>query len=122
MRRLAGVAVVAMAFAFASACDVTLDAGSNPSFLDGGAGDAGCAEAAVCESGCVRLMSDPLNCGECDHACDQGASCVNGHCKIATPATGCVTCPCSECGAGTTCCDIEEPGATPVCVEGDSCG
>jgi len=35
------VAVVAMAVRVAKRVDVTLDAGSNPSFLDGGAGDAG---------------------------------------------------------------------------------
>jgi hypothetical protein len=121
VRRLAGIAVVAAALAFASACDVTLDAGSNPSF-DGGAGDGACAEAAICEGGCVRLLSDPLNCGECDHACDPGASCVHGNCKPATPATGCTTCPCAQCAAGTVCCVIDEPGIAPVCVEGDSCG
>ncbi len=114
-------ALVAVAFAALAGCSVTLDAGSNPSLEADVEDETSCVDAASCEASCAQLSSDPLNCGQCGHACDPGEVCLDGGCQTGTLATGCAACPCPQCGAGTVCCASDGAGAVPVCVEGDSC-
>ena len=121
MSKALHLALVAVAFATLAGCNVTLDAGSNPSLEADVDEGAACVDASSCEASCVQLSSDPRNCGECGHSCDTGEVCVNGNCQKGVPATGCAACPCPQCGAGTVCCGIDDPAAAPVCVEGDSC-
>ncbi len=42
---------------------------------------------AQCESSCVDLSTDPLNCGACGHACAAGVACAGGVCA-GVPVTG----------------------------------
>jgi hypothetical protein len=44
--------------------------------------------------------------------------CVDGTCLGTFAPPGCSGCPCSACGAGTTCCTI---GAAAICVLGGAC-
>jgi alpha-tubulin suppressor-like RCC1 family protein len=51
--------------------------------------DAGCRDAAGCETGCVDLQTDPRNCGRCGHDCTrltgvvpEAARCVAGSCTV----------------------------------------
>ncbi len=57
----------------------------------------------TCDGACVDLRSDPLHCGECGRACGADEACQSGECRDASPATGCVTCPCSRCAGGACC-------------------
>jgi hypothetical protein len=133
------VATSAIAIAFAAACTVTLDAGSNPS-RDGGCDDGASCEAddadhdgangdaAACEGGlttcvdqCVDLQVDESNCGSCGDACGGDELCVAGECRHTQTPSGCSTCPCAACSAGTMCCDTVGASGAPLCVEGDRC-
>jgi hypothetical protein len=42
-----------------------------------------------CGSECVDLTSDEAHCGDCDTACDAGASCIDSGCVCAPPNTEC---------------------------------
>ena len=77
-----------------------------------------------CGSTCVDLTTDPNNCGACsvngDHACGQGLTCQQGHCKP--------WCPLNQtlCNAGNTCVDTaHDPancgGCGTVCGTGQTC-
>ncbi|MEE8410182.1 MAG: hypothetical protein V3T05_11290 [Myxococcota bacterium] len=39
----------------------------------------------ACSSGCLSLLTDPLNCGSCGHACQSGEACSAGQCKSDCP-------------------------------------
>jgi hypothetical protein len=65
----------------------------------------------------VNVVSDPLNCGGCGHACGAGSTCVSGQCACPTGTTNCGGGTCvntqtdpahcgnctTTCGAGQTC-------------------
>ncbi|MBQ1927103.1 MAG: hypothetical protein II180_13395 [Proteobacteria bacterium] len=42
--------------------------------------------ATCCPSGCVDVQSDPHNCGECGHSCEDGQICVAGQCSGECPS------------------------------------
>ena len=72
-----------------------------------------------CDGACVDLRSDPLHCGECGRACGADEACQSGECRDASPATGCVTCPCPRCGGGACC--ILPRFDVPYCLDAERC-
>jgi hypothetical protein len=41
------------------------------------------------QGACVDYLNDPHNCGRCGMNCDEGESCVLGHCQCASPTARC---------------------------------
>ena len=76
----------------------------------GGACQCPADRAAQCDSFCVDVRSDPVNCGRCGSACVAGAWCRDGACvcpapQVHCPAVGCVdprvdNANCGACGVG----------------------
>jgi hypothetical protein len=82
-------------------------------------GQGGCTpDRVVCGSACTDLQADPLNCGQCGKACDDGQTCSEGKCTVlcvsdkekcdetcvdtSTDPLHCGTCP-NACAAGLLC-------------------
>ncbi|HSQ67678.1 MAG TPA: hypothetical protein VLM85_30920 [Polyangiaceae bacterium] len=113
MKRLAWVAA---AGALLAACATGILAGDDAS-TDGGSG----VDATVDASACPQwdLTKDPLHCGSCNNACEAGAVCSSGQCKIQcdTPTIKCIvdgggsicadpTSDPNHCGSCTTSCTV----------------
>ncbi len=72
-------------------CDIECgaDFSANPTCQAGAcvcpAAGAACGAATpnCCDSGCVDLLEDPMNCGFCGHQCGANAECNNGTCECA---------------------------------------
>ncbi|MEI8257501.1 MAG: hypothetical protein WCJ30_17645 [Deltaproteobacteria bacterium] len=109
----------------ASSADVTITDGGTVDAVDlvvgdsgGGACEGGTCSAGLscCNSGCMNLANDPLNCGTCGHVCAGATSmCSGGGCVAET----CVP----ACGAGSVCCEVNRGGPVggPACYAGVTC-
>jgi len=102
---------------------------SSPTPDAGGTGDA--CDGATCDGACVDTDADPLHCGACGVACDDGDACVDGSCapscpEGATPCGGacvdtdrdvlhCGACD-APCAAAETC---DEGACVPRCEPGE---
>ena len=73
-----------------------------------------------CDGACVRTQSDTLNCGACGNACSARQICQGGDCRDVTPARGCTSCPCADCGGGRRCCTLPRL-MIPYCLDADVC-
>jgi hypothetical protein len=65
-----------------------------------------------CDGLCVNLVSDPLNCGACGIACEEGAGCQDGFCTV-LGGGGC------KAGSGLTYCNGT---CVDLLSDGDNCG
>jgi hypothetical protein len=91
--------------------------------VDGVCQTLGCATIgrSTCGGACLssaQLESSPLDCGACGNACAASQVCARGECLGYFAPSGCTSCPCTECGVGTTCCTL---GHEPICVQGSVC-
>jgi hypothetical protein len=103
------------------ACDAACD----KSCVDGVCQDVGCSSIGrqACNNACLtpaQLQHDPLNCGDCDVVCSASQVCAEGVCHGYFAPPTCTTCPCPQCGVGTTCCPFPG-GSFPICVQGGQC-
>jgi hypothetical protein len=71
------------------------------------------AERECCDGHCANLANDPVNCGQCGHACDGGQYCTGGECIAkpceATCADAGSCCGTECCATGQLCCDPQGP-------------
>lgn len=98
-------------------------AGGSGSTGDATTTSGGCGtDEVACATGCVKLASDPANCGKCGKACLGAEVCTNSACVSACPAG---KDPCNgtcfdlqvepkHCGTCAVACDAV-PGAVPHC-------
>jgi len=76
-----------------------------------GAGNGDCRNGqADCGKGCIDLLSDPGNCGQCDSPCGAGEICVNGACTGGD----------EQCDAGEITCS--DTGCVDVATDINNCG
>nr|MBK7066950.1 hypothetical protein [Deltaproteobacteria bacterium] len=53
----------------------------------------------TCDTACVDLQSNALNCGACGRECASAESCVMGACRV--------SCSAGQTACGTTCVDLQ---------------
>ncbi|KAF2460573.1 hypothetical protein BDY21DRAFT_167916 [Lineolata rhizophorae] len=69
-----------------------------------------------CDGQCRNLREDPMHCGRCGNACEEGAQCMNGVCTAPSCSSG--ACPNPFCEGDECAVDFEFCGndVTRICV------
>lgn len=68
----------------------------------------------------TSMDNHPLNCGDCNDACDVDEVCADRNCRAYRVGRDCMQCPCDDCGNDLCCPQLSVSGVV-ICVDGDTC-